>query len=164
MDAVRHETDAERHDRNWLELVQEVRVAQTGVQILAGFLLMLPFTERFGEIADGYRALFLVAFGLAVLTTGLMIAPVLMHRFLFGRQVKETVVRVGDTLAKVAMGSLGLTMAVATALIFGVVVGATAAVAAGCVVSVFYLVVWVVLPLAVQRRELGPADAGPNPS
>jgi hypothetical protein len=160
MDAVRNETDAERYDRNWLELVQEVRVAQTGVQILAGFLLMLPFTERFDEIAEGYRALFLVAFSLAVLTTGLMIAPVLMHRFLFRRQAKDTVVRIGNGIVKLAMGSLGLTMVAVTALIFGVVVGSTASVVAGSVVLTFYVLVWVVLPLAVQRRLLDSGASG----
>lgn len=160
MDAVRNETDAERYDRNWLELVQELRVAQTGVQILAGFLLTLPFTERFEEIHRGYHALFLVAFGLAVLTTGLMIAPVLLHRFLFGHQVKDTVVGTGSRMVKAAMGSLGLTMVAVTALIFGVVVDATAAAVAAGVVVVFYAVMWLGVPLVVKRRVLGPDEAG----
>ena len=153
MDVVRNETDAERYDRNWVELVQEVRVAQTGVQILAGFLLTLPFTDRFGEIADGYHVLFLVAFGLAVLTTGLMIAPVMLHRFLFGRQAKDAVVRIGDRLVKGAMASLGLTMAAVAALIFGVVLDAVAAVVAAVAALVYYATMWVFLPRGVARRE-----------
>jgi hypothetical protein len=156
MDVVRDETDAERYDRNWLELVQELRVAQTGVQILAGFLLMLPFTERFDEIDPGYHTLFLVAFGLAVLTTCLMIAPVLMHRFLFARQAKDVVVRSGNRLVGLAMASLGMTMVTVTILIFGVVLGATAAWVAGTVALLVYAAMWVVLPMAVQRRTAGP--------
>ena len=152
MDAVRNETDAERYDRNWAELVQELRVAQTGVQILAGFLLTLPFTERFEEVDQGYHVLFLVAFGLAVLTTGLMIAPVMLHRFLFGRHAKDTVVRVGNLLVKAAMASLGLTMAAVAALIFGVVVDAVAAVVAAVAALVFYVAMWVVLPMGVARK------------
>ncbi len=159
MDAARNETAAERYDRNWVELVQELRVAQTGVQILAGFLLMLPFTQRFDEIAEGYHVLFLVAFGLSVLTAGLMIAPVLMHRVLFGQRVKDTVVTLGDRIAKVAMASLGLTMVAVTALIFGVVLGLAAALAAGAVVLAFYVLTWVVLPLAVLRRTGRPGSA-----
>ncbi len=79
MNADRDETTAERYDRNWLDLIQELRVAQTGIQVLAGFLLTVPFSVRFEDIADHDRVLFLVAFGLAVLTIGLMIAPVAMH-------------------------------------------------------------------------------------
>jgi hypothetical protein len=153
MDAARNETDAERYDRNWVELVQELRVAQIGVQILAGFLLTLPFTERFDEVDRGYHALFLVAFGLAVLTTGLMIAPVMLHRFLFARHAKDTVVRVGNRLVKAAMAALGLTMATAAALIFGVVVDVVAAVLAAVAALVYYVAMWVVLPVIVARKE-----------
>ena len=56
MEARRQETDAERSDRNWAELVQELRVAQTGVQVLAGFLLTLPFTATFFDIGARARA------------------------------------------------------------------------------------------------------------
>ena len=94
----RNETEVERADRNWLELIQELRVAQTGIQVLAGFLLTLPFTSRFGEISDLHRAMYLVAFSLAVVTIGLMTAPVSLHRVLFARHEKETLVRVGGVL------------------------------------------------------------------
>ena len=153
MEAVRNETDAERYDRNWLELVQELRVAQTGVQILAGFLLTLPFTERFEEVPHGYHVLYLVAFGLAVLTTGLMLAPVMLHRFLFKQHAKDTVVNVGHRLVKAAMASLGLTMAAVTALIFGVVLNAVAAGVAAAVAIGYYVVMWVVVPMGVARRQ-----------
>src|SRR3712207_4786869 len=82
----RHETPAERSDRNWNGLLQELRVTQTGVQILTGFLLTLPFQERFEDL-DGYqRTLYLVLVLLAILTTGLITAPVSLHRILFGKR------------------------------------------------------------------------------
>ena len=89
MDSNRDETAAERYDRNWLDLIQEPRVAQTGVQVLAGFLLTVPFSFGFKDIANYERVLFLVAVGLAMLTIGLMIAPVAMHRLLFGRRKRR---------------------------------------------------------------------------
>jgi hypothetical protein len=149
----RNETEAERHDRNWIELIQELRVAQTGIQVLAGFLLTLPFTSRFGGIDDEHRYVFLVAFSLAVVTVGLMTAPVSLHRFLFGKHKKATLVRVGAVYAKLGMAAMGLTLVVVVVLIFGVVVSDTAGYLAGAIVFVFYSLAWVVLPLVVLRRS-----------
>ena len=152
MDSERDETDAERYDRNWLDLIQELRVAQTGIQVLAGFLLTVPFSFGFKEIDSNDKVLFLVAVGLAMLTIGLMIAPVAMHRLLFGRRKKDVLVRVGDRTAKFGLASLGLTLVAVTALIFSVAVGPVAGVVAGTVVLVFYSLVWVALPMSLQRQ------------
>jgi len=152
MDSNRDETAAERYDRNWLDLIQELRVAQTGVQVLAGFLLTVPFSYRFGDVASHDRVLFLVAFALAVLTIGLMIAPVAMHRFLFGRHQKDVLVRVGDRIAKFGLAALGLTLVAVTALIFSVVEGGVAGVVAGAVVLVFYGLLWAALPMSLLRQ------------
>jgi hypothetical protein len=152
MNADRDETTAERYDRNWLDLIQELRVAQTGIQVLAGFLLTVPFSVRFEDIADHDRVLFLVAFGLAVLTIGLMIAPVAMHRFLFGRHQKDVLVQVGDRIAKYGLAALGLTLVAVAALIFSVAAGAVAGVVAAVVVLVFYALVWVALPMSLLSR------------
>jgi hypothetical protein len=152
MDVSRDETDAERYDRNWSELIQELRVAQTGVQVLAGFLLTLPFTSRFGDIGEGHRTVYLVAFSLAVITVGLMTAPVALHRFLFGRHEKDVLVAAGDVFAKCGMAAMGLTLVTVVVLIFGVVLNDTAGLIAGGLVFVFYLMAWVVLPLSLLRR------------
>jgi hypothetical protein len=152
MDANRDETDAERYDRNWLDLMQELRVAQTGVQVLAGFLLTVPFSFRFGDVASHDRVLFLVAFGLAVLTIGLMVAPVAMHRLLFARHQKDRLVRMADRTAKLGLAALGLTLVAVTALIFSVVLGTGEGVVAGVVVLVFYASVWVALPVSLLRQ------------
>jgi len=153
MNADRDETVAERYDRNWLDLIQELRVAQTGIQVLAGFLLTVPFSYRFKDIAQQDRVLFLVAFGLAMLTIGLMIAPVVMHRLMFGRHQKDVLVRVGHRTAKFGLASLGLTLVAVTVLIFDVTAGALAGVIAGVVVLVFYALVWVALPMSLLRQE-----------
>jgi len=152
MDSNRDETVAERYDRNWLDLIQELRVAQTGIQVLAGLLLTVPFSYRFGDIASHDRVLFLVSFALAVLTIGLMIAPVTMHRFLFGRNQKDVLVRVGHRIANFGLAALGLTLVAVTALIFSVVVSALAGAIAGAVVLVFYALVWVALPMSLLRQ------------
>jgi hypothetical protein len=153
MDASRNETDAERYDRNWSELIQELRVAQTGIQVLAGFLLTIPFSQRFGDIGDGHTTVYLVAFSLAMVTVGLMTAPVALHRFLFGRHKKDTLVRTGALFAKTGMTAMGLTLVAVVVLIFGVVVDDTAGIIAGVVVFVFYALAWVVLPLSLLREN-----------
>jgi uncharacterized membrane protein YqjE len=149
----RNETEAERSDRNWIELIQELRVAQTGIQVLAGFLLTLPFTNRFGDLDDRHRYVFLLAFSLAVITVGLMTAPVSLHRFLFAQHKKETLVRVGALFAKTGVAAMGLTLVTVVVLIFGVVVNDTAGLIAGAAVFVFYALAWVVLPVVVLRRS-----------
>ncbi len=152
MENDRNETDSERYDRNWLELLNELRVAQTGVQVLAGFLLTLPFTSRFAEISGGHRTIFLVAFSFAVVTVGLMTAPVALHRFLFGRHEKDLLVRVGGAIAKSGLAAMGLTLVTVVTLIFAVVVGDLAGLVAGATVLVFYSLAWVVLPLTLLRH------------
>ena len=152
MDARRDETDAERYDRNWSDLIQELRVAQTGVQVLAGFLLTLPFSNRFGSIGHGHQTVYLVAFVLAVVTVGLMTAPVALHRFLFGRHEKDVLVRTGAVFAKLGIAAMGLTLVTVVVLIFGVVVSDSAGILAGVLVLGFYALTWVVLPLSLLRR------------
>ena len=155
METSRDETEAERYDRNWGELIQELRVAQTGVQVLAGFLLTLPFTQRFTDIGERHRAIYLVAFSLAVITVGLMTAPVALHRFLFGRHEKDVLVRTGGVFAKCGLASMGLSLVTVVMLIFGVVVNDTAGFVAAGLVLVFYATTWVVLPLALIHRGKG---------
>ncbi|MGI9156575.1 MAG: DUF6328 family protein [Marmoricola sp.] len=153
MDPRRDETEAEKYDRNWVELLQELRVTQTGVQILAGFLLTLPFTNRFGHLSVGYRVLFLVAFGLAAMSIALIIAPVSAHRFMFGRHEKDVLVHVSSGFAKVGLTALALTIVTVVVLIFAVVMGTTTGVVAGAVMLLVFVLVWVVLPLRLMRRR-----------
>jgi hypothetical protein len=148
----RDETATERADRNWDELLQELRVTQTGIQILSGFLLTLPFQQRFTMLDGPLRALFLVAVVLATLSTGLVVAPVASHRLLFRKHEKIALVETSDRLAKVGLACLGLTVVVVLALVFGFVLGDTAGLVAGGAAIVLFVALWLVLPLMVLRR------------
>ena len=153
MRAERDETDAERMDRNWSELLQELRVTQTGIQILSGFLLTLPFQQRFGSLTIEQRTLYLVAVGLATLSTGLIVAPVTAHRLLFRRHEKDVLVAASDVLAKAGLGVMALTVVSVVALIVSVVVGGSAGVIAGGATLGFFILLWLALPLVLLRRR-----------
>jgi hypothetical protein len=150
--AERDETATERADRNWGELLQELRVTQTGLQILTGFLLTVPFQQRFGELDPTLRVVFLLALGLAVLSTVLVVAPVASHRVLFRRRAKAELVAVADRLTKAGLATLALTIVAVVFLVFGFVAGTTAAVVASLVALAFFLVQWVVMPSRLLRR------------
>ena len=89
-DADRDETEAERLDRNWSSLLQELRVAQTGVQLLTGFLLTLPFQQRFTQLDTTMRTIYLVTVACSLASTLLLVAPVAMHRVLFRKHRLKT--------------------------------------------------------------------------
>ncbi|WP_068625895.1 DUF6328 family protein [Oerskovia enterophila] len=148
----RHESAEERADRNWAELLQELRVTQMGVQILTGFLLTLPFQQRFGELDDTQRTIYLCLVVLSVLATGLLVAPVSLHRLLFRKHLKMRLVTSADRLARVGLVVLALVVAGTVLLIFDVVVGPAAAVIAAVGALVLFALLWVALPLELMRR------------
>lgn len=152
LDEDRHETETERLDRNWDELLQELRVTQTGVQILAGFLLTLPFQQRFSTLDDVQRSAYLLSLAAAVLATALLVAPVSAHRMLFRQRAKRELVGFADAAARVGLVALAVSIVSATFLIFDVVVGRGAGVAAAGVALAVFLVGWLVLPLVVRSR------------
>ena len=147
----RDETATERADRNWNELLQELRVTQTGLQILTGFLLTVPFQQRFGDLEPPLRVVFLVALSLAVISTVIVVAPVASHRILFRRSAKPELVSAADRSTKAGLATLALTIVAVVVLVFGFVAGTTAAVVAGVVAIGFFVVQWFVVP----RRLLG---------
>ena len=148
-----HETQKERLTRNFNELLQELRVTQTGVQILTGFLLTVPFTQRFPQLdniqRDGYLAILVGA----VLATGFIIAPVAIHRTLFRQGQKEWVVNTANWSARAGLLFLALTTAGVVWLVFDVVIGRGAAITAGIVALVFFTLLWAVLPLAKRADD-----------
>src|ERR1700689_2504573 len=92
----RDESEAERDDRNLAELLQELRVAGLGVQVLFGFLLSLPFTNRFSNLNAGQRHLYLASLVLSAVATALLLGPVAYHRVVFRRGRKERLVRAAN--------------------------------------------------------------------
>ncbi|MHA7134224.1 DUF6328 family protein [Oerskovia turbata] len=157
--ATRDETDDERADRNWAELLQELRVTQMGVQILTGFLLTLPFQQRFADLDETQRTIYLCLVLLSVLATGLLVAPVALHRLLFRKHLKTRLVTSADRLARVGLVVLALVVAGTVLLIFDVVVGLTAGVIAAVGALVLFVLLWVALPLALVRRARRADDA-----
>jgi O-antigen/teichoic acid export membrane protein len=148
----RHETPTERLDRNWDELLQELRVVQTGVQILAGFLLTLPFQQRFPEIDDVDRQVYLVAFCLTVVATAFLVAPVASHRLLFRRHEKATLVAIAHACARIGLVALALAVSSVAFVIFDVVTSTGGAVVATVASLLLFLVNWLLLPVSVLRR------------
>lgn len=147
---ARHETEAERLDRNWSSLLQELRVVQTGVQLLTGLLLTLPFQQRFPTLDEPMRILYLVTVACSAAATALLVAPVGMHRILFRRHRLNLLVSAAHRCAFVGLVLLGLAMAGVTELIFDTVAGRRAGILAGAVALVTFVGIWLVLPLAMR--------------
>lgn len=147
----RAETPEERSDRNWTEILQELRVIQTGAQILTGFLLTLPFQERFGDLDASQVAIYLVLVVLAAVTTATVVAPVSLHRLLFRRRLKQEIVVGSHRIVLVGLATLGLVVTGTVLLIFDVVVSREAALWAAGTILVLMVVGWVAVPLAVRR-------------
>jgi hypothetical protein len=147
----RNETPTERLDRNWAELLQELRVVQTGVQFLTGFLLTLPFQQRFLTLSTSERVVYLTAVGLAVLATALLITPVALHRVLFRQHERPELVAVAHRFALFGYWLLGLAITVVVLLIFDVTQSPTAGVAAAAVVFVVIVGLWGLLPGILRR-------------
>ena len=120
-DPDRDETPGERLDRQWAELLQELRVSQTGVQVLTGFLLTLPFQPRFAELGAELRLTFLVAASLATLATAFLVAPVVVHRMVFRTHRKDVLVEVAHVLAGVGLVLLALTVVAVAGLILSLI-------------------------------------------
>lgn len=150
----RNESVEERMDRNWMELIQELRVLQTGVQILGGFLLTLPFQARFEHLDDWQRGLYLFNVMAAALTTALILLPVSVHRRLFRRGLKATLVSSADAITKWALAGVAILIVGSATLVFDVTAGRTAAMVAGSFIIMVLLVLVVGMPLWLHRRAL----------
>ncbi len=154
----RNETPEERADRNWEELMQELRVMQTGTQILTGFLLAVAFQPRFADLDGFQRTLYVVLVLLAALATVLALTPVGLHRFLFAQRMKPELVRMADRILKANLGVIGLLTVGVTMLILDVAVSRTAAVAVAVAGVLLVAAMWIVLPAVVRRKRRAEED------
>jgi Family of unknown function (DUF6328) len=146
-DAERNETETERLDRNWSSLLQELRVAQTGVQVLTGFLLTLPFQQRFTQLDTTMRMVYLVTVACSIGSTALLVAPVGMHRLLFRRHRLDVLVAASHGYAITGLVLLDLALSGVAIVIFYLVLGTTAAwIAGGCTLAAL-TTFWFLLPL-----------------
>jgi Family of unknown function (DUF6328) len=150
-DAARAETETERLDRNWSSLLQELRVVQTGVQLLTGFLLTLPFQQRFDRLDELMRGVYAATVVCSVAATLALVAPVAMHRVLFRQHRLQTLVSAAHRLAYAGLVLLGLALVGVTLVIFDVIYGRSAAAVAGAVALGAFALLWVTLPLLMRR-------------
>ncbi len=147
---ARSETETQRLDRNWNSLLQELRVLQTGVQFLTGFLLVLPFQPRFDALREPMHEVYLATVACSVGSAVLLIAPVGMHRILFRQRKLRQLVSAAHRLAFSGLCLLGLALAGVTIIIFDAVAGRTAAVFAGSCTFAALIGFWIVLPVAIR--------------
>ena len=157
----RNETDLERLDRNLVELLQELRVAQTGVQVLFAFLLTVPFSNRFRSLGGFERGAYFTALVCALLASVLLIAPTSFHRLLFRMRQKEYMVETANRLALGGLAFIAVAMSAVMLLIADVMFGGWAVAVIGAVTVLAFAVVWYALPLR-RRRTIG-RRAAPRP-
>lgn len=146
----RDESPSERADRNWIEVLQELRVMQTGTQILTGFLLALAFQPAFSELDADQRAIYLTLIVLAALSSIIALAPVALHRMLFQHRAKTLVVRYGHVALIIALVAVSLLLVGVVAFVFDVVVDRQAAIVALIALGVVIVGLWIVAPAAIR--------------
>ena len=153
-DKERGETEAEREDRKYDDLLQELRVIQTSAQLTAGFLLTLPFQQRFADLSTGQERFYLVLVVLAALVTAAVLSPVAIHRQLSGRRVKGSLVDATHTFVSIAIALLALLATSIVVFIFDVIVDLRTAIVVGAAL----LVLLAGLTLGVPRLILSRID------
>lgn len=146
------ESEEQMLTRNLNELLQELRVTQTGVQILTGFLLTLPFTSRFQELADVQRNVYLAILCGSVVATGLIIGPVAFHRALFRRGQRQWIVEAANRAARAGLLALAMTTSGVVWFVFDLVTNRPLAHVAGGTALLFFATLWAGVPLVARRR------------
>ncbi|MFI6284770.1 DUF6328 family protein [Streptomyces sp. NPDC051018] len=154
----RRETEEERADRRWNDLLQELRVVQTGVQILFGFLLSVVFQPRFTTLSETDQDIYLATVLLGAATTGALIAPVSFHRLLTGHRLKPQTVDWASRLTMVGMFLLLCTMASVLLLILRLVLPDTLALWLVIGMAAWFVLCWLVLPLWMRARHIAELD------
>jgi hypothetical protein len=158
----RDESEEARLDRNLSELLQELRVALPGVQVLFAFLLAVPFQQRFAEVTEFQEGIYYATLLLTALSAALLIAPSAYHRVTFRYQQKHRLVFLANRLAIAGLGTLALAMTGAVALITNFLFGTAATIVVAAVAIAIFVALWYVLPLKrllrYRREGLRPLD------
>lgn len=155
----RNETEAERADRNLMELLQELRVVALGVQVLFGFLLAIPFATRFTELDENQRHLYVVTLVLAAISTGLLIGPVAYHRALFQLHEKPRLIVVSNGMTLCGLAAVGMSISSAVWLVVGAVCRGWAVPTIAGSVLFFFIAMWGMIPVMARSSV-----RSPNPS
>ncbi|HEY6478881.1 MAG TPA: DUF6328 family protein [Streptosporangiaceae bacterium] len=147
----RNETPEQRDDRNLIELLQELRVAGLGVQVLFGFLLAIPFTNKFSQLSEAQRDLYVTTLLLAALAATLLLAPVAFHRILFRMQQKEFLVRAANVLAIMGLVAVAMAVSATVALVLSYVMPGALTVVITVAMVVLFAGLWFAYPLSRRR-------------
>jgi hypothetical protein len=160
---MRDETELQSVDRQFTELLQELRVAQTGVQILFAFLLGLAFTPRFPDLTNAQQATYLVTLVLSAISTALLIGPVGYHRTVFRQRLRPQLVKTGHRYAIVGLVLLLLALVGGVQLAASFILGAWATLLAAALAGLF-ATLWFVVPLVYRiRHQHRPDRQDPDP-
>ena len=147
------ETHEERVNRELIELLNELRVALPGVQVLFAFLLAVPFTQRFAETTELQRDTFMVALLSTLAGSVFLIAPSAYHRIRFRDRDKEALLRISNVFAIVGMGLLALGMTAVVFLVTDIIFKGTVTAVVTSLTAAFFAVVWFVLPLVRKAQD-----------
>jgi len=153
--AVRRETPTQRLDRNYAEILQEVRVAQTGVQLLLAFLLTVAFTPRFATLTEFERRVYVAALVLGAAATALLIAPAAFHRLVYQRRLKRQLVLASSRFALCGLTLLMLSIGSALLLILSVTLGPAHAAWFTAGALGWFALWWFAFPLWSRMRHSG---------
>jgi amino acid transporter len=145
------EDRSERVSRELIELLNELRVALPGVQVLFAFLLAVPFAQGFTHTTNFQRALFFVVLSLTAVSLALLIAPSAWHRIRFRQQDKERILRASNKMSIAGLGFLALAMTGAVMLIADFIYSPTLTIVSGIAAAIVYGLLWYVLPLMGPR-------------
>lgn len=158
-DDGRGETPAQRADRNWNEVLQELRVLQTGTQILTGFLLALAFQPAFADLTGSQRTVYLGLVVLSALSSIVALSPVALHRVLFQQRAKAAVVRYGHAALITALLTVSLLVVGVVGFVFDVVLGGPVVwwVLGG--LALLIVMLWLALPASIRLRHQANGDA-----
>ena len=141
---------AETINRNWTELIQELRSTQTGVLVLTAFLLTLPYSDKFDTVDSVQRIAYLLVLTGAIATTAVTMSPIAYHRILFRRGRRPWLVATANRVARTALALVALTTSGVVFLTFDLTVGRTSAAVASLVALIGYLVLWVGVPIRAR--------------
>jgi hypothetical protein len=146
------DAEQERENRRMIELLNELRVALTGVQIMFAFLLTVPFTQRFSRVTNFQRYDYFVTLLCAAAASALLIAPTAQHRILFRRHQKHELVLLGNRLTIVGLGFLAIAMTGVILLITDILFTTATVIAVTATVATMFATLWYLIPLGRRLR------------
>jgi hypothetical protein len=147
------ESEAQRLDRNYAELLQEMRVLQAGVQILFAFLLTLPFQGAFADVDDFQRGVYMTTLIAAALASICVIGPVPFHRFVFRRGMKDDLIQASTRYVASGLVFIFMSMIGAVLLAVDVLVSRPIALTTAAAITVVFVLLWLVIPIRARIEE-----------